>query len=70
MADINIIKSGGDSRVFPEGTTVAEAVKVLCSSKERKRTVAVRAGEEMIDLSRQLVTDTEFELKPLIQPTG
>ncbi len=62
MADINIIKSGGDSRVFPEGTTVAEAVKVLCSSKERKRTVAVRAGEEMIDLSRQLVTDTEFEL--------
>lgn len=61
MADINITKSGGDTRAFPEGVTVAEAIKALCSSKERKRTVAVRVGDEMLDMSRQLVADTELE---------
>ncbi len=62
MSDIQIAKKGNDAQSFPAGITVAEAVKALCSNKERKRTLAVRVGEDLLDLSEPLLADTEFEL--------
>ncbi|MCK5204808.1 MAG: threonine--tRNA ligase, partial [Desulfobacterales bacterium] len=62
MADIQIAKKGNDAQSFPAGITAAEAVKALCSNKERKRTLAVRVGEDLLDLSEPLLADTEFEL--------
>ena len=62
MSDIQIAKKGNDAQPFPAGITAAEAVKALCSNKERKRTLAVRVGEDLLDLSEPLLADTEFEL--------
>ena len=62
MSDIQIAKKGNDAQSFPAGITAAEAVKALCSNKERKRTLAVRVGEDLLDLSEPLLADTEFEL--------
>ena len=57
MADIRLSIEGGEAKTFPAGTTAAEAIKALCSSKERKSTVAVRAGDRMLDLSEPLTAD-------------
>ncbi|MBU0967954.1 MAG: threonine--tRNA ligase [Proteobacteria bacterium] len=57
MADILLSTTGGEAKTFPVGTTVAEAVKALCSSKERKSIVAVRVGERLLDLSEPLTED-------------
>ena len=62
MADIQIAKKGEASQTFPEGITAGEAVKALCSNKERKQTLAVRVGEDLMDLSASLMADAEFEL--------
>ena len=62
MADIQIAKKGEDAQSFPAGITAAEAVKALCSSKQRKRTLALRVGEDLLDLSEPLLVDSEFEL--------
>ncbi|MEA3548807.1 MAG: threonine--tRNA ligase [Thermodesulfobacteriota bacterium] len=61
MAEIQISIKGDKPRDFPAGTTVAEAVKALCSSKERKRTLAVRVRDNLLDLSMPLQHDTELE---------
>ncbi len=61
MAEIQISIKGDKSRNFPAGTTAAEAVKALCSSKERKRTLAVRVGDNLLDLSMPLQHDAELE---------
>ena len=61
MAEIQISIKGDKSCNFPAGTTAAEAVKALCSSKERKRTLAVRVGDNLLDLSMPLQHDAELE---------
>ena len=58
MADIRLSTAGGEAKSLPAGTTVAEAVKALCSSKERKSIVAVRVGERLLDLAEPLTEDT------------
>lgn len=70
MADIQIAKKGEDAQSFPAGITAAEAVKSLCSSKQRKRTLALRVGEDLLDLSEPLLADTEFELITTDSPEG
>lgn len=60
MADIQVSIAGGEAKSFPVGTTVAETVKALCSSKERKRILAVRVGDRPLDLSEPLSADTVF----------
>ena len=57
MADIQLSIAGGEVKNLPAGTTVAEAVKALCSSKERKSIVAVRLGERLLDLAEPLTED-------------
>ncbi|MCB2182086.1 MAG: threonine--tRNA ligase [Desulfobulbaceae bacterium] len=61
MADLQISIAGGEGKSLPEGCTVAEAIKALVSSKERKRILAARAGDRMLDLSETLHADTVLE---------
>jgi len=57
MADIRLSIAGGEVKNLPAGITAAEAVKALCSGKERKNTVAVRVGDRLLDLSEPLTED-------------
>ncbi|MGE4559085.1 MAG: threonine--tRNA ligase [Desulfobulbus sp.] len=61
MADIQVSVQDGESKAFPQGVTVAEALKELVSGKQRKQTVAVRAKERLLDLSTPLVDDIVLE---------
>ncbi|MCJ7599975.1 MAG: threonine--tRNA ligase [Desulfobulbaceae bacterium] len=61
MADIRLSTEGGEAKSLPVGTTAAEAVKALCSSKERKSIVAVRVGERLLDLAEPLTEDAVLE---------
>ncbi len=60
MADIQVSINGGESKPFPVGTKVEEAVRGLVSSKERKRTMAVKHGDDLLDLRDQLNQDAEL----------
>ena len=42
MAEIQVAVQDGESKAFPQGVTVAEALKGLVSGKQRKQTVAVQ----------------------------
>ncbi|MEW6521102.1 MAG: threonine--tRNA ligase [Thermodesulfobacteriota bacterium] len=57
MAEIRLSTAGGEATTFPAGTTAAEAIKALCSGRERKSTVAVRVGDRLLDLSEPLTED-------------
>ncbi len=71
MAEIKFSLKEGKSQDFAAGTTVAEAVKALCSSKERKRTLAVRTGDgDFLDLSTAPDSDLEFSLVTIDSPEG
>ncbi|MBU0679948.1 MAG: threonine--tRNA ligase [Proteobacteria bacterium] len=63
MSEIEISIAGGESASFAAGTTVQEAVKVLCSSKERKNTLAVKADGKALDLTATL--DKSVQLTPI-----
>lgn len=54
MSEIEISIAGGESAFFAVGTTVQEAIKVLCSSKDRKKTLAVKAEDTSLDLTTPL----------------
>lgn len=70
MADIRLSTAGGEAKSFPAGTTAAEAVKALCSSKERKSIVAVRVGERLLDLAEPLTEDAVLEPVTKESPEG
>lgn len=70
MAEIQVSVQDGESKAFPQGTTVAEALKELVSGKQRKQTVAVRSDGRLLDLSTPLVLDTVFEPVSLQSETG
>ncbi|MFP7755412.1 threonine--tRNA ligase [Thermodesulfobacteriota bacterium B35] len=61
MTEIAIAIKGGKSGTFPAGTTAAQALKELLSSKQRKRTLAVLRNGEPADLSTVLDADTVLE---------
>lgn len=63
MSDIEISIAGGDTASFAVGTTVQEAIKALCSSKERKKVLAVMAQGTALDLSSSL--DQSVQLSPI-----
>ena len=63
MSEIEISIAGGESASFAAGTTVQEAVKVLCSSKERKKILAVKADDKSLDLTATL--DQSAQLTPI-----
>jgi threonyl-tRNA synthetase len=70
MADIRLSTAGKEAKSFPAGTTAAEAVKALCSSKERKSIVAVRVGERLLDLAEPLTEDAVLEPVTKESPEG
>ncbi|NOQ45762.1 MAG: threonine--tRNA ligase [Desulfobulbaceae bacterium] len=61
MTDISVAIQGGESKTFPQGTLVADALKELVSNKQRKQAVAVLSNKTAIDLSTPLTDDTVLE---------
>jgi len=61
MAEIQVSVQDGESKAFPQGVTVAEALKELVSGKQRKQSVAVRSNGQLLDLSTTLDEDTVIE---------
>ncbi|MFZ5759117.1 MAG: threonine--tRNA ligase [Thermodesulfobacteriota bacterium] len=70
MAEIRLSIQNGATGTFPAGTTVAEAVRTLCSGKERKRIVAVRLEGRLLDLSEPLQADGMLEPLAKDSPEG
>lgn len=62
MAEIFISKPGGEKKSFQSGLTIADALKEICSNKERKQTVAALVDGVLVDLSSRLDNDAEIEL--------
>lgn len=60
MTDISISLPGGEVKRIPKGSSAADALRVLVSNKERKRSVAVRIGDDLQDLSTPFNDDTEI----------
>ncbi len=60
MAEISLAIAGGEPQRFPHGISVEEALRVLVSNKERKRTLAVQLGEDLVDLSTPLIADAQL----------
>ncbi len=61
MAEIQVAVQDGEKKAFPQGVTVAEALKGLVSGKQRKQTVAVRCNDRLLDLSTPLNEDAVIE---------
>ncbi|PID75060.1 MAG: threonine--tRNA ligase [Deltaproteobacteria bacterium] len=60
MADIRVSLQGGESVSVAAGSTVTDALKGLISNKQRKRTVAARVDDQLVDLSAPLTADTDL----------
>lgn len=61
MAAISVTLQDGETKSFPSGTTVADILKDMVSGKQRKQTVAVKAGGALIDLSTPVASDLTLE---------
>jgi len=61
MAEITISITDGEERRFPVGVTVAEVLAELLSGKARKRTVAARVNDVLVDLGVRLNGDSRLE---------
>jgi threonyl-tRNA synthetase len=61
MTEISVSLQDGESKSFPQGATVAEIVRELVSSKQRKQTVAVRCNGRILDLSTPLTENGTLE---------
>ena len=62
MTEITVSLQDGESMAFPQGVTVAEMLKSLVSSKQRKQIVAVQSNGRLLDLTSVVTEDT------IIQP--
>lgn len=62
MSDIAVSLKDGESISIPVNSTVQDALSQLLSNKQRKKTIAVIAGEITIDLSTVLTEDTVLTL--------
>lgn len=70
MAELTITLTDGEKRTVPQGIIVAEALKSLLSNKERKRTVAAKLDNLLVDLSTPLDADAEFAPVFVDSPEG
>ncbi len=68
MADIRVSLQGGESVSVAAGSTVTDALKGLISNKQRKRTVAARVDDQLVDLSAPLTADTDLTLIQIGMP--
>jgi len=62
MTNITIAIENGETVEMPAATTVGEALSELLSNKQRKRTVAVTLGDQILDLSTPLYNDASLGL--------
>ncbi|MEN8139742.1 MAG: threonine--tRNA ligase [Thermodesulfobacteriota bacterium] len=69
MADIEL-SIAGKSATFKSGITAAEAVKELCTSKQRKKTLAVIYNDEAIDLAAPITAPGELTPILTASPEG
>ncbi len=61
MSNIRITMPTGEGQDLPSGSTVAEAIKSLCSSKVRKSTVAAKVNGLLVDLSATIADSAVVE---------
>lgn len=69
MTDI-AVNIGEKTENLPSGITAADAVKQLLSNKQRKRIIALRQGERLLDLSSPLSEDCTLEPVTIDSPEG
>ncbi len=67
MAEVSVHMKDGERSQVDGAATVADALAVLLSKKQRKAVVAVRAGGRLADLSAPLseIGGSEIELEPI-----
>ncbi len=70
MTEISVTLEGGDSKTFPQGTSVAEALRELVSNKKRKQTIAVKSNGSIIDLSAALTENITIDPVPFQSDLG
>jgi len=67
MAEFSVSLPGGEKKTIAADATMADAVKILVSKKERKRTLAVQVGDALVDLCTPVTGDCE--ISPLFADT-
>ncbi len=67
---INISIDNSPAQTLPAGVSAAEAIKTICSSKMRKKALAVKIGNNLQDLSTTLQDDAVLEVITADSPTG
>lgn len=67
---INISIDNSPAQALPNGVSAAEAIKTICSSKKRKKVLAVKIGNDLKDLSTALQDNTVLETVTADSPTG
>ena len=70
MSEITVSIAEGESVAIPASSTVNEALGKLMSNKQRKRCVAVRIGETIVDLLTPLTGDTTLTPIQIDSPEG
>ena len=70
MSDITVSLPGKENITVAAGTTAEEVVNSLASKKERKKIIAVRIGDRVVDLSTALDTDQVLQPVFVDSPEG
>jgi len=70
MSDITVSVQDGESAAVPAKSTIKEALGKLLSNKQRKRVVAAKAGETIVDLTTVLSEDTVLTPIMIDTPEG
>jgi threonyl-tRNA synthetase len=70
MSEIRISMPTGESQDLPSGSTIAEAIKSLCSGKVRKSTVAAKLNGTLVDLSTTITDSAVVEPVLIDSPEG
>lgn len=60
MADITLTFPDGTTKTVGKGATIAESLKELVSNKDRKKIIAARLDDRLVDLSASLDADAHF----------
>jgi len=70
MSDIAVSIPDGEPVVVPANSTVLDALAKLMSNKQRKKVVAVRTGDAIVDLGTVLTEDTVLTPIKIDSPEG
>ena len=70
MSDIAVSVQDGEPAAVPANSTVQEALSKLLSNKQRKRVVAAKVGDSIVDLTTILTEDTVLSPIMIDTPEG